>query len=337
MEQSYKDIQTSIKNKKYSPIYLLHGEEPYFIDELAKFFENNIIDEGLKAFNLTILYGKEAEVIKITDNALKYPIVSDYQVIILKEAADMKGIQDLVSYCERPNNTTIFVICHKYKKLDSRTLLFKAIQKNGVVFESKKFFDNQIPDWISEELKSKQLYINSVASALMSEYLGNDLSKISNEIDKLVINCPPETQINEQIIQQYIGISKEFNLFELQKALCTRNVKNTMKIVLNFASNLKKYPLIVLITNLYNLFSKLLILQQNTSLKNDKELALTIGLKSDYFLKDYRSALLYYNPNQVEEILQILLTYDLKSKGVENVNTSEEELMKEMILKILYI
>ena len=332
---TFKDIEGQIKKKTFKPVYMLHGEEPYFIDQLANLFEKDILSEGEKAFNLTLLYGKDADYMAVMDSARRYPMMSPYQVVIVKEAQDMKSLSELQGYLEKPTETTILVLCHKYKKLDMRTKFAKTLQQNAVVFESAKLYDNHIPDWIETYLKSHRLLINHDAMTLIAEYLGTDLSKVANELDKLAINLAQGATVTVQHVEQYIGISKEYNIFELQKALGQRDVLRSNKIVQNFVNNPKKNPLVVVVGTLFGYFSKLYALHfiKNNS---DKEILSALQLRNEWALKEYKASLRHYSLPQCEAIISVLCEYDLRSKGVQNVSTSEGELLKEMIYKILH-
>jgi DNA polymerase III subunit delta len=332
---TYQEILKSIRAKQYKPVYFLHGEESYYIDAISKYIEENVLSEGEQSFNQMIFYGKDADAKTIIDTASRYPMMASHQVVILKEAQDMKGLQDLQLYIEKAVPTTIFVICHKYRKLDARTKLAKALKAHAVVFESKKLYDNQVADWISDYLKRKKMTISPNAAHLIGEYLGTDLSKIANELEKLVINLPQGTAVNEKHIQDNIGISKDFNVFELQRALGTRNVVKANQIINYFISNPRKNPLVVVVGTLYNYFSKVFILHFMRH-SGDAEISRALKLRSDYFLKEYKIAARNFNLPRTKNVIHILKEYDLRSKGVDNDSTNEGELMKEMIWKILH-
>jgi DNA polymerase-3 subunit delta len=218
-------------------LYFLHGEEAYFIDVISDCIENEVLNESERAFNQTIVYGKDVDHLTIVDVARRYPMMSQHQVVILKEAQDMKTLKDLQTYVERPLDSTILVICHKNGKYNFNSKFGKAVQANGVVFESKRLYENQVPNWIQDYLKDKKLQIKSDAAALIAEYLGTELSRVANELDKMAINLPPGTEINTKHIEEQIGISKDYNVFELQKALGQRDVLKANRIANYFASN----------------------------------------------------------------------------------------------------
>lgn len=338
---THKEIIKELKAKKYQPVYFLHGTESYYIDMITKYIEDNVLTEGEKSFNQTILYGKDTDAKTLIDTASRYPMMASHQVVILKEAQDMKALKDLEPYLRKPVPTTILVICHKYKKLDSRTKFGKAIKANASVFESKKLYDNQIPDWITDYLKTKKLDIEAKAAQMVAEYLGTDLSKIANELDKLVINLPQGTMVNDQHIQENIGISKDYNIFELQNALSTRDAIKANRIVNYFIANPKKNPLVVVLGTLYNFYSKVYMSYFLRNL-SDSELAKTLGFNARndyaaaYIIKNYKTAVRQYPFTKTQEVISLLKEYDLKSKGVNRDSTSDGALLKELIYNILY-
>ncbi|MDG1433923.1 MAG: DNA polymerase III subunit delta [Saprospiraceae bacterium] len=332
---TYPQIIKELKAKKYSPIYLLHGNEPYYIDKISRYVEENVLTEGEKSFNQMIMYGKDTDHKTLIDTCSRYPMMASHQVVILKEAQEMKTLKELLPYIEKPVHTTILVICFKHKKFDGRTKFGKLVKQKALIFESKKLYDNQIPDWIQSYLKDKKLSISPSASVLVAEYLGENLSKVSNELDKLAINLAPGTEVNEKHIQEQIGISKEYNVFELQKALGAKNVVKSNRIINYFISNPKKNPLVVVVGTLFNFFSKVYLTHflKNSS---EKEMMEKLGVRHAFFLKDYKLAARNYPYQQSQDVISILKEYDLKSKGVDRVNATEGDLMKEMVFKILH-
>ena len=335
---TFQALLKDLKAKKYQPVYFLHGAESYFIDAISNYIETKVLSEGEKAFNQTVLYGKEVDFKQVVDAARRYPMMASHQIVLLKEAQEMRSLKSLQTYIEKPLASTILVICHKHKKFDSRTKFGKAVNKNAVVLEAKKLYDNQLPDWIRSYLKGKGFAIEPAATHLMSEYLGTDLAKVVNELDKLAINLPAKTTITAQHIQENIGISKEYNVFELQKALGQRQVTKANRIVQYFSSNPRKNPLVLMVNSLYSYFSKIYSLH---FLKNasEQDILKNLKLRSAYFLKDYRLTARYYNRAQTEAVLALLREYDLKSKGVNfnNAYMHEGELMKELVWKILHV
>jgi len=333
---TYSQIITDLKKKEYKPVYFLHGNESYFIDAIADFIEKKVLSNGEKSFNQTILYGKETEFKQVVDTARRYPMMAPYQVVILKEAQEMRTLKQLVTYVEKPAETTILVICHKHKRFDSRTKLGKVLKKNAVLFESKKLYDNQLPDWIHNYLKTKGFTIKPNATALIAEYLGTNLSKVANELDKLAINLPKGTDITQQHIQNNIGISKDYNVFELQKALGQKQVTKVNRIIQYFGSNPKKNPMVMMVGSLYNYFSKIYMLHFLRH-AGDPDILSALKLRSSFFLREYKAAARKYSKPQTEQVLSILKEYDLKSKGVDNntMSNPDSELLKEMVYRIL--
>jgi len=333
---TFNQIIADLKKKQYQPVYFLHGKEPYFIDSIADYIEKNVLSDGEKSFNQTILYGKEIEFKQVVDTARRYPMMAPYQVVIIKEAQEMRTLKELVTYVEQPAQTTILVICHKHKRFDSRTKLGKVLKKKAVVFEAKKLYDNQLPDWIYNYLQAKGFTIKPAATALMAEYLGTDLSKVVNELDKLAINLPKGTNITQQHIQNNIGISKDYNVFELQKALGQKQVTKVNRIIQYFGANPKKSPMVMMVGSLYNYFSKVYMLH---FLRNSGDQAILKALKlgSSFFLREYKASARNYSRPATEKVLAILKEYDLKSKGVDNntMSNPDGELMKEMVWRIL--
>ncbi len=332
---TYKDIIKDIKNKNYAPIYVLMGDEPFYIDGIVNYIEENVLTEAEKAFNFTVLYGKDTDHLQLVDVARRYPMMASHQVVILKEAQAMRTIANLESYVQNPMPTTILVIAHKYKKLDKRTKFYKALSKHALIFESKKLYENKVGGWIQNYLKDKKREIDAPSLALMVEYLGNDLSKISNELDKMCLNVPAGTTINADHIHKNIGISKDYNVFELQNALGSKNALKTQRIVNYFIANPKSNPFVMVVATLYNYFSKIYMGHFCKNL-GDREFAQKIGLRSAYFVKDYKTGMKYYPLKKTEKIISLLREYDLKSKGVNSSSTPPGELLRELVFKILH-
>ena len=327
-------ILSELKSGTYKPVYFLSGEEPYYIDQISDFIEENVLDEGGKAFNQVILYGKEIDFKMVVDNARQFPMMAPYRVIIVKEAQEMKTLKDIQSYVESPSPQTVLVINYKYKKLDKRTGFAKALKGNSVLLETKKIYDNQLPGYIDQIVRSKGLKIDHKATSLLAEYIGTDLSKINNELEKLDLRLKDGETINAQHIQDYVGISKDYNIFELQSALGKRDKAKSFQIVEYFASNEKKNPLIVSINSLYGYFTKVWQ-TQSLSTMDDRSLASKIGVFSSFFMKDYRLAARNYSPKKLQKVLLDLQEYDGYSKGVDRRNPNQGDLLKELIFKIL--
>ncbi len=327
-------ILLDLKNKIYYPVYLLHGEESFFIDEISGYIEENILDEQEKEFNQTIVYGKDSNVATLISYARRFPMMANYQVLIIKEAQDLDKLEEFLPYVENPLKSTILVICYKYGKLDKRKVFYKCIEKNGIVFESPRLFDNKIPDWIHEYLGKHQCSITPKAAFLLTEFLGNDLSKVANELNKLLINVNKGSEITEDYVEKNIGISKDFNVFELQKALGKKEVFKANQIIRYFAANPRENPLVKVVPIIFAYFSKILTYHYLQD-KSRNSVAASLSV-SPYFVPDFQQAAKNYPVHKLVRIIEILRTYDMKSKGVENASASDGELMREMIFKILH-
>ncbi|EAQ41183.1 DNA polymerase III subunit delta [Polaribacter sp. MED152] len=327
-------IVSDIKKGDIKPIYFLMGEEPYYIDKISDFIEENVLDESEKGFNLQVMYGRDATIEDIVSSAKRYPMMAERQVLIVKEAQDLsRSIEKLVAYASNPQPTTVLVINYKYKKLDKRKKLHKAIAKTGLVYESKKLYDNKVADWIRRVLSGKKYQIEPKAAQMLVEFLGTDLSKIANELDKLTLILPQETIINDTHIEENIGISKDFNNFELLKAIGDKNVVKANRIINYFVENPKNNPTIMTISLLNNFFTKLLLFHglQNKS-KDAVSKALGVNI---YFVEDYFSASRNYPMRKVAQVITMLRDADVKSKGV-GANLTQGDILKELIFKILH-
>jgi len=333
--QSYEQILSDLKNKIYHPIYFLSGEEPYFIDRITEYASKHILTEEEKSFNQTIFYGKDVDAADISNASNRFPMMANHQVIIVKEAQEVKNFEDLVHYIQKPLKSTILIINYKYRSLDKRFKIYKALQETAIIFESKKLYDDKIPTWIVEYIKPKNYQIESKAAILLIEFLGNDLSKIANEIEKLIITLPDGMKIiTPDHIEKNIGISKEYNNFELQNALIARNVVKANRIIRYFADNQKNHHISVTLTSLYYFFTKLLLYH---SLKDKSRQNVAASLKiKPFFVSDYEKGARIYNINKVIRIISWLRDYDLKSKGFGNVSADAGDLLKELIYKILH-
>lgn len=326
-------IINDIKSGIIKPIYFLMGEEPYYIDKLAEYIEKNILQEHERDFNQTVLYGRDVTIDEIVSNAKRYPMMADKQVVIVREAQDLvRTIDQLESYAEKPMETTVLVICYKYKTLDKRKKLIKNLLKNGVVFESKKLYENQVGLWITRVLQGKKYAIEPKANAMLVQFLGADLSKIANELDKLSIILPQNTQITAKHIEENIGFSKDFNVFELQNALGSKDQLKAYKIAQYFADNPKDNPMVVTTSLVFSFFIKLLKYHGFKD-RNPNNVAKVLGV-SPFFLKDYDVALRNYPMKKVSQIVATLRDIDVKSKGVGANGLPTHDLLKEMLVKI---
>jgi len=330
-----------IKQRKLKPIYFLMGEEPYYIDKISEYLSDTILTEDEKAFNQTILYGKDVSLDEVLSTAKRFPMMAEYQVVLVKEAQDLsreilaqsdKKKNQLEAYAENPQATTILIFCYKYKKLDKRKRVYKAIAKSGVIFESKKIYENQIPTWIKDEVKRRGYNISPKAAHLLTEFLGNDLAKITNEIDKLELILAGRNEITPEIIEENIGISKDFNNFELQKAFGVKDYPKAYRIIEYFAQNQKNHPIVLTIPILYNFFSKVLLYH---GLKDKSKGSVAKALKvNPYFVADYSTAANHYPMREVSGIVATLREIDMKSKGINSVSATPIDLYKELLFKI---
>lgn len=329
--EKVKSILTDIKNGNTKPIYLLMGEEPYYIDGISKYIEENLLSEEEKGFNQMVLYGRDVSVEEIISNAKRYPMMAEKQVVIIKEAQDLsRTIENLSVYAANPQPTTVLVLCYKYKTVDKRKKLAKEIAKTGVVFESKKIYEDKVPDWIKRVLAGKGHTITPKGAQMLVEFLGNDLGKINNELEKLRLILKPGQQITPQIIEDNIGISKDFNNFELQKAIGERDIKKAFAIIQYFSQNPKNNPLVVTVALLYSFFSKLL---KYHALSNKAEASRALGVHL-YFIKDYQTAARNYPMKKVSAIIAAIRETDMKGKGVGAANLPNGDLLKELLVQI---
>ena len=329
-----KQIVNAIRNGDIKPIYLLMGEESYYIDRIAEFIEQNVLSEEERGFNQMVLYGKEVSVEDIVGSAKRFPMMAERQVVIVKEAQHLaRTIDKLSSYAENPQPSTVLVLCYKYSKFDKRKKVYKQIKKTGVVFESKKLYENQVSDWIRRVLQGKGYRITPKASSLLVEFLGTDLSKINNELEKLQLVLPKEKEITPLAIEENIGISKDYNNFELKKAIGERNVLKATRILNYFAQNPKDNPFVVTVTLLHTFFAQLLKYHGMQD-HNPKSVASALGI-NPYFVGEYQIAAKNYPMKKVSTIVSSLRELDLKGKGVGSVNISQADLLKELLVKII--
>ncbi len=327
-------IVNDIKKGNLKPIYFLMGEESYYIDKISNFIETSVLDESEKGFNQMVIYGRDVTIDEIISSAKRFPVMAKHQVIIVKEAQDLsRTIDKLESYAENPQESTILVFNYKYKKLDKRKKVYKTIAKNGVIYESKKLYENQIGNWITSILKEKKYTIEPKATQMLEEFLGTDLSKINNELDKLTSILPITTVILPQHIEENIGISKDFNNFELRKAVGNKDVVKANRIINYFSQNPKKNPLIMTISLLNSFFIHLLI-YHGLNDKSKGSAAKTLGV-NPYFVDDYVHASRNYPMRKVARIISLLRDADVKSKGV-GANQSHSDILKELIFKIMH-
>lgn len=350
-------ILTDLKRRIFKPVYFLSGEEAYYIDMVSDYIEKNVLDESEQEFNQTILYGKEVDMNTIISAAKRFPMMSEYQVVIVKEAQNLKELgkssgggddeddeapskkssgasNALAAYLQNPQPSTILVFCYKYKLLDKRSTTYKSLQKNHVYLETKKMYDNQLPDWITNFVQEHKFKISPKASFLLAEFLGNDLSKVSNEVEKLFINLKEGEEITPELVQDNIGISKEFNIFELQEAIAKKDILKANRIINYFSDNEKEHPSVMTLSSLYGYFTKVLLYHFAPD-KSKFAVAQTLGV-NPFFVEGYAKAAQNYGTAKLKAIFSYLKEYDLKTKGVDNSGVNNGELMKEMLFKILH-
>ena len=333
---TYEEVLKELKQKRFKSLYFLQGDEAYFIDKISNYIEKNVLSESEIDFNQTVVYGRDTNIQDIINMSKRYPMMSDYQVIIVKEAQDLsRSIEKLIDYLAQISPTTILVLNYKYKKLDGRKALAKALKKKGYLFTSDKVKDYKLPDWIIGYCKSEHLTINPRTAHLLSEYLGNDLSKIANTLEKLKVVMDGDTEITEALIQKNVGISKEYNTFELNNALGVKDVYKANLIANHFGQNPKNYPLVVTLGVVYGYFTKLIKYHQYSGQVSDRDLAQKMGVHP-FILKEYQKAARNYTMNKIARIFGYLREFDLASKGVGNVSTTDGELLKELVYKILH-
>ncbi|MEQ9262707.1 MAG: DNA polymerase III subunit delta [Owenweeksia sp.] len=330
----YQEILRELQSGIYRPIYFLMGEESYFIDQIVKYIEKNALPEDQQSFNQSILYGRETDIQTVVGEAKRYPMMADRVVVIVKEAQHLRKLEELESYANQPQPSTVLVLAHKYKSLDKRKKLYKTLSNAHVLFESKKLYDNQIPDWISGNLSGKGYQATPKAVQLLSESLGSDLGRIDNELQKLELVVSKGQTIDDEIVEQNIGISKDYNNFELINALGARNFSKAMQIQKYFQANSKDNPLVVTVSLLYGYFSKLMLIHQARD-KSPRGLASLLKV-NPYFIGDYQKGATQYDLKKLARIISYLRECDMRSKGVGNVSTPDSELLKELIFKIIY-
>lgn len=329
----HEDILKKLANKVYHPVYLLQGEESYYIDLISDYIEEHILDASEREFNLTILYGKDVNVPTIISHAKRYPMMSNYQVVIVKEAQAVDKIEALQPYVENPLKSTVLVLCYKYGKIDKRKAFPKVVEKLGVLYESPKIYPEKVPAWITQYLKKKNYGIQAKAAALMAESLGTNLSNVVNEINKMIINIPEGTEITALHVEQNIGISKDYNVFELTKALEQKNIPRANNILLHFSKNEKEFPMMMVGAMMYLSFTKILKYHYLKD-KSANNVASELGI-NPYLVGDYARAAANYSPAKLVRIMSLLREYDMKSKGVDSLAGSGE-LLKELVYKILH-
>jgi DNA polymerase III subunit delta len=335
MAVTYEEILSDLKNRIFKPVYFLAGEEPYYIDLITEYIQEKVLPENEKAFNQIVLYGEDTNIASIIDTARRFPMMASHQVLIIKEAQSLKKLDDLIIYLEKPLLSTILVFSYKYKTIDKRTKLFKTLESHGVYFESARVRDYLIPAWIERYLMLKGIKTDPSASAMLTEYLGTDLHKIVNELDKLIITLPQgKPSITTALIEKNIGISKDYNNFELQKAIGEKNILKANMIVHYFANNPKDNPITLSIASLFGFFSKLLTYHYLTD-KSKNNVAAVLKV-NPFFVREYENSATKYNVSKTVQIISLLRIYDMKSKGFGDPGTDPGDLLKELVYRILH-
>lgn len=336
-EISYESICKEIAERKFSPIYVLMGEEPFFIDQITDLLIENVLAEEERDFNQSIFYGADADAISVINAARRFPMMSEYQLIVVKEAQLMRDIELLNAYAKHPLSSTVLVINYKYKTLDRRKSLAAAVEKNGILFESKKIPDYKMPGYITGLLQQRSLAIDAKAAQMLSDFLGNDLNRLSKELDKLAIVMAQmgSKRVTPELVERNIGISKEYNNFELIKALATKDVLKANRIAQYFEKNPKTNPLQMTLAVLFNYFSNLLIAYYSKD-RSEAGLMAALGLRSAFQLKDYQMGMRHYSAMKVFLSIGEIRKADAASKGVDNASASDADLLKELLYKIMH-
>lgn len=352
MLQKPEEVIKDLKSKKIHPLYFLHGDEPFFIDQITDFAEKHLLTEEEKNFNLSVFYGKDVRLQDVLDAARRFPVMSERQVIIVKEAQEIGDLTKeespsaknkktaekenrLVRYSENPVPSTVLIFAHKYKKLPGNSKLYKALEKNAVLAEAKKIYDNQVPAWVAKYFEDCGFKATAGATAMISENIGNDLSRIAGEINKLLLNFVGKSKvtITEEIVAANVGINREYNVFELQKAVAQRNIVKSFRIAKYFGSNTKANPVIPIIANLYGFFLKVMLVHQSKD-KSPKGIAETLRI-NQFFADDFITATKKYPPEKVLHIISALRTADAQSKGI-GAQKSDSAILEELLCKILF-
>ena len=330
---SVEKILQDWKKLQFKPVYWLEGEENYYIDQLVEYAETRILSEQEAGFNLTVFYGKDADWTAVINSCRRYPMFAERQVVILKEAQQMRDIDKLEAYIEKPLVSTIFVVAYKEKKVDGRSRLARLLKEKAELFTTKKLYDNQLPDWTSGLIHAKGYEITQKALLLLVDHIGNDLSRINNEVDKLLVNLADRKRITEDDIERYVGVSKEYNVFELQDAFAKKDKVKAIRIIQYFEGNPKAGPIQLILPSIYNFFSKVYMIFGQPA-RDEKGIAAAIGV-NPFFVKDYLAAMRNYNYEGIESGLLLLHAYNLKSVGVGSAGVEDAALLKELVAKIM--
>jgi DNA polymerase-3 subunit delta len=333
----FQEICKDIKNRKFAPVYFLMGEEPFFIDQVTDLLIEQVVPETERDFNQVILYGSDTNAVNIIETARRFPMMSEYQLVVVREAQQVRDIDLLAHYVKNPMRSTVLVINYKYKTIDKKKPLAATIDKMGVLFDSKKIQDHKMPTFIGSFLKERSIDIDPKAAQMLSDFLGNDLSRLSKELDKLAILLTDDKhkKITPELVEQNIGISKEYNNYELLKAITSKDILKAYRIIQYFENNPKNNPLYSTLPILFNYFSNLLICQYSKE-RSENGIMNTLGLRYAFQAKDYINGLKCFSPMKVFNLISDIRTTDARSKGVDNVSTTDSELLKELLYKILH-
>lgn len=330
------DILKELRAKQYRPVYYLMGEEPYYIDVISDYIEGYVLTDTEKEFNLTVVYGADVDIATIINAAKRYPMMSEHQVVIVKEAQSVRGMEELVYYLQKPLLSTILVICHKHGVLDRRKKLATEIERTGILFESKKLRDTQLPGFITTYLKRKGVDIEPKATAMLTEFVGADLSRMAGELEKLIITLPKgTTRVTPEQIERNIGISKDYNNFELRSALVEKDVLKANRIIKYFEENPKNNPIQMTLSVLFGFFSNLMVAYYAPE-KSEQGVASYLGLKTPWQAREYLAAMRRYSGVKTMQIIGEIRNADALSKGVNNSSISNGDILRELIFKILH-
>ena len=325
-------VLTEWKSRIFSPVYWLDGEEEYFIDKVVNYAEHNILNENEAPFNLSVFYGRDTSWADVINACRRYPMFAERQVVLLKEAQHMRDIEKLESYVENPLSSTVFIVAYKDKKVDGRSKLAKLLKQKAVYITTKKIYDSQLPEWTQELLQAKELSISPKGLALLVDHIGNDLTRIENEIEKISINLGKRKTITEEDIEEFVGVSKDFNVFELQSALAKKDLAKSIRIIQYFEANPKAAPIQFVLPSLYGFFSKVFMVFGAAG-RDEKTIAAALGV-NPFFVKDYLQAANVYEYQGIEKVLLLLHQYNLKSIGVNSAGAEDGSLLKEMVCKM---
>ena len=334
-KQTVDTIMSDLKARRFKPIYILMGEEPYYIDKISDYIENNVMPPEERDFNQTVVYGVDTSAAQVVDMARRFPMMSEYQVVIVKEAQNIKNWDRLDNYLEKPLNTTILVLCYKHGTMDARKKYMTKAAAVGVVFKSEKLRENAVPAFIDDYVKSCKATIDPKAKAMIADFIGADLSRITSEIDKVLVSMPDaDRKVTPEVVGKKIGISKDYNMFELRDALINKDVLKANRIVKYLDSNPKSASLYAFLPGLFSFFQNLMVAHYSD--RTDRGVMLALGFKSEWAVKDYMKALRVFSAGKTMKIIQQIRETDAKSKGIDNPNTSPGDLLKQLVYFILH-